>query len=102
MGVRAKFRVTGYSTSMDKRPLKGPDGQHLKDEQGGYQYESVEKRTVKLAPVYSDKPGTENKTFWDYTPSGSIELGTINPAAWQQFELEREFYVDFTPAPPAV
>ncbi len=57
-------------------------------------------RTVVLQPVYANNdPQHENSRFWDATPTGEIRLGTINPAAWEAFELNREYYVDFTPAP---
>lgn len=52
--------------------------------------------TVKLSPVYGDSP--ENKEFFRYTPSGRVELGTINKAAADGFELGKAYYVDFTPA----
>ncbi len=41
----------------------------------------------------------ENKKFFRYTPSGQISIGTLNPAAWQQFELGKEYYVDFIKPP---
>lgn len=34
----------------------------------------------------------ENKTFWKYTPSGKIELGTVHVDA---FEIRKEYYIDF-------
>jgi len=40
----------------------------------------------------------ENKTFWQYTPSGSISFSCINTAAVEQFEVGKEYYVDFNPA----
>lgn len=40
----------------------------------------------------------ENESFFAYTPSGDITLGTVNPAAAEQFHEGEEFYVDFTPA----
>jgi hypothetical protein len=40
----------------------------------------------------------ENKTFWKYTPSGVIDMSITNPDAVNQFELGKEYYVDFTPA----
>jgi hypothetical protein len=40
----------------------------------------------------------ENKTFWKYTPAGSISLSITNPDAVNQFEAGKEYYVDFTPA----
>lgn len=81
MSVRAKFKVVSYSTSMQGQ------GDNKK-----------EMRTVSLSPVYSDDKNSENGKFWQYTPSGEIKLGTINPSAWEQFELDKEYYVDFTPA----
>lgn len=40
----------------------------------------------------------ENKEFFNMTPCGSIELGLLNPKAFEQFEPGKEYYVDFTPA----
>ena len=40
----------------------------------------------------------ENKKFYQYTPSGSIELGTLNKEAAQQFQIGKELYVDFMAA----
>lgn len=40
----------------------------------------------------------ENKTFWKYTPSGKIEMGIDNPAAFDALILGAEYYVDFTKA----
>ena len=51
---------------------------------------------VKLAPVTGGSP--ENEKFFKYTPSGTIEMGTINPSVAEQFKPGTTFYVDFTPA----
>lgn len=40
----------------------------------------------------------ENKSFWNATPAGSISLSITNPEAVNQFEVGKEYYVDFTPA----
>lgn len=40
----------------------------------------------------------ENKQFFRYTPSGSINFGCTNDAATAQFEVGKDYYVDFTPA----
>lgn len=40
----------------------------------------------------------ENKSFWQFTPSGQIMLWITNPAAFEQFEVGKEHYVDFTRA----
>ena len=53
--------------------------------------------TVKLIPVTGGSE--ENKAFYEATPSGQIELGTVNDAVLKQFNVGDEFYVDFTPAP---
>ena len=55
--------------------------------------------TVKLLPVIGDSE--ENKAFFRWTPSGAIDLGTINPAVVEQFHIGDEFYVDFTSAKPS-
>jgi hypothetical protein len=51
---------------------------------------------IKLQPVVGGSP--ENEKFFKYTPSGSIDIGTVNPEASSQFKSGQEFYVDFTPA----
>lgn len=61
-------------------------------------YAGQELTTVKLDPAYSPDPNSENGKFWKYTPMGKIELGTINKAAADAFELGREYYIDFTRA----
>lgn len=81
MSVRAKFKVGSYSTSIQ-----------------GQGENEREVRTVHLNPVYDADKTSENGKFYAYTPGGHIELGTINPEAWNQFELGKEYYVDFTPA----
>jgi hypothetical protein len=53
--------------------------------------------TIKLQPVTGGSD--ENKEFYAATPSGGIELGTVNGDAGKQFELGGEYYVDFTPVP---
>lgn len=78
MTVRAKFKVTAITTTAHWQKDKGHIG------------------TVKLQPVTSGSP--ENAAFYEATPCGEILLGTINKEALAQFEIGREFYVDFTPA----
>lgn len=53
--------------------------------------------TVKLAPVYDD--GTKQNADWSkYTPQGEISMMITNPAAIEQFELGKSYFVDFSPA----
>lgn len=53
-------------------------------------------QTIKMQPVTSGSK--ENEAFFKYTPGGEINLyGITNPEAEKQFEVGREYYVDFTP-----
>jgi hypothetical protein len=61
----------------------------------GYSPNQKEMTTVVLAPVYSQEEGTENKKFWEATPTGEVKLGTINLEAANHFELGGEYYIDF-------
>ncbi len=70
MSVRAKFfveSVTGYA--------------------GGAS-------TVRMSPVLAGSE--ENKSFWQATPSGSLEMFINNRKAVAFFEAGREYYIDFT------
>ena len=93
MSVRAKFKVEEVRCSQTTRYI---------DPKKGYEADNVEKvemRTIVMSPIYGNgDPNHENTKFWNASPSGKIELGTINPAAWRQFELGKEYYIDFTPA----
>lgn len=94
MTVRAKFEVTQIDRILS---FKYPD----KTKEGHANYslpEEIEVQTIKMRPVGKDSE--ENKVFWDATPSGTLELQTINPKAWRYFELGQEFYIDFKPVPP--
>jgi hypothetical protein len=77
MAVRAKFFVTSVMHQL------GADGEVT----GGQ---------VSLHPVYAGEG--EDRTFWDATPSGRIELNITNRQALDQFRSGQKFYIDFTPA----
>lgn len=72
MSVRAKFKVNSIK------------------QQSGAAY------SVELFPVTSGSE--ENHAFYKWTPSGRIELLTINADAAAQFEVDAEYYIDFTRA----
>lgn len=38
----------------------------------------------------------ENEKFWKYTPAGKIEMYIDNQAASEQFEVGKEYYVEFS------
>lgn len=91
MTVRAKFRVTRIERTLGSRKT----GEKV---EGRDVYGQAETRTVILVPVYANNdPAHENSKFWDATPTGEIKLGIVNLEASEQFELEHEYYVDFTP-----
>lgn len=61
--------------------------------------EGVSGNEVKFSTVYEDPAKeTENARFTEATPWGEIRMGIDNPAALSQFEANKEYYVDFTPA----
>jgi cystathionine beta-lyase/cystathionine gamma-synthase len=73
MGIKAKFNVTALTKY-------GNGG-------GG---------NVKLAAVIGNSE--ENKEFWKYTPTGTIEMHIDNEEALKQFEGMGEYHVEFTKA----
>jgi hypothetical protein len=55
--------------------------------------------SYKFVPVYSEKPDSENKKFWDATPSGLLEMTCVY---YGLFEVGKEYYLDFSEAVEAV
>lgn len=49
---------------------------------------------VQLRPVYSSDPNSENKVFWEATPSGLLTM-SIKSSAIAEFVLGQEYYLDF-------
>ena len=62
--------------------------------------EGIEGNSVTFRTVYEPdvEKDTENARFTKATPWGEIRLGIDNPAALEQFEPGKSYYVDFTPA----
>ncbi len=83
--VRAKFKVVEVRRMMSSKKVS-VDGRDM--------WTPCEMQTIRLNPVSSGSE--ENKKFWEATPSGAIELGVINEEAWKGFELDKEYYIDFT------
>lgn len=52
---------------------------------------------VSLKPVYSSDPASENYSFSQATPSGSMELLVSNPDAWG---MSGTYTLDITPVNP--
>lgn len=78
--VRAKFVCQSKTTS-----------NYGKDAQGN----PILLSSVKFGAVTKDSP--ENEEFFKWTPSGTIELGVLNPAAADALECGKEYFIDFTP-----
>lgn len=76
MAVRAKFRVSEHR-------------------QPAYNKQA---RTIVLEAQY-DQSIPEDQRYSEATPSGRVEMFVTNPAAIEQFELGKSFYLDFTPVP---
>lgn len=53
-------------------------------------------RLIVMSPVYSQDPNHENKSFWDATPSGELQMTINNSKAARFFEPGQEYYIDFT------
>lgn len=68
MSVRAKFKCTE----------KTPDGK------------------ISMETVYDPDPQSENGLFFKWTPYGQLSMGTVNENALAQFEVGKEYYLDFT------
>jgi hypothetical protein len=54
---------------------------------------------IEMTPVYgSYGDGKDNESWSQYTPSGSLEMMITNPAAIDQFEPGKAYFIDITPA----
>lgn len=62
---------------------------------------SLEGNEVKFSTVYEPDAAkdSENARFTQATPSGEIRMGIDNPAAREQFQPGKAYYVDFSPVP---
>lgn len=83
--VRCKVRVQTIARNMTTRFSDG-------------KYVPIEVQTITMNPVSAEE-SEENKAFWEATPSGQFQFGTVNAEAVAMFELGQTYYVDFTPAP---
>jgi hypothetical protein len=92
MSVRCKFRCHSVHKNMTDKYEKGTDGMY--HPVPGVQVQGSE--NIRLTPVYSDDPTSENKKYWDATPSGELTMCITNPGAFGQFEEGNEYYLDIT------
>lgn len=80
MNIKAKMKVSHVEEN------KSTDGQTKYGE------------LVVLNAVYSEDPQSENYSFSQATPSATVSLFISNPSAYGAFEVDKEYYVDFSPA----
>lgn len=50
--------------------------------------------SLEFTAVYNNSP--ENKLFFAATPSGKITLSVVSETIFNNFELGKEYYLDFT------
>jgi len=79
--MRAKFKVQ----TVQQATYPDKDG-----------VERVHSEQVTMFPVYSDDPASENRAFWEATPSGTLSMWINNKAAFGHFVMGQEYYIDFT------
>jgi hypothetical protein len=90
--VRAKFKVQKVERILSIVPVVNP-------ETGNTEYMPGEIQSILMSPVSGNgDPSHENTKFWQASPSGQLTIGCANLEAAKQFELGKEYYVDFTPA----
>lgn len=85
MAVRAKFRVG--------KKIEFLGGSKVVDGK----YEACTTHTIYLSPVSGGS--AEDKAFHTATPSGNIELVTVNEQAAADLILGESYYVSFEKAP---
>jgi len=54
---------------------------------------------VILKAVYDPDENSENGKFFEYTPSGEIDLSIVSESALNEFEAGKEYFIDFNEAP---
>lgn len=79
--TRAKFKVNEVSKRMGS----------VKD---GNTFVTAPLYTISLNPVVSGS--AENSAFFAATPNGSIMIGGLSEAVANTFQLDGEYYIDFT------
>src|SRR4051812_30060137 len=90
--TRCKFRVDEIGRRMGSK--------RTHDEAGKEKWVPAVLYTIRMSPVYGNNdPKHENSKFWESSPTGSFELGTINESAAAIFEVGEEYYLDISKAP---
>ncbi len=91
MTVRCKFKVAKISRVMGSRSTG------TKNEQGYDVYEPHEAVSIEMHAVCDGS--AENKAFFQATPCGTLHFQTVNADAAASIELDKNYYIDISPAP---
>lgn len=54
---------------------------------------------LRASPVYSNDENSENRKFWEATPSGSLEVSCVREEAISHLKPGDKIYIDITIAP---
>lgn len=54
-------------------------------------------RNVQLSAVYSSDPSSPNYSYSQASPSASLTIYISNPDAYEQFEVNKQYDLTFTP-----
>lgn len=90
--VRAKFTCDTITQTM---------GGRYRNVQGKQEWTPEPVFSIEMSPVYSEDEGSENKQFWEATPSGKLELQCVLKESVAHLEVGKEYYLDISPAEPA-
>jgi len=85
--IRCKMTLNSITRQM---------GGRYRDVQGEQKWTPEPVTSLEFAPVFSDDPRSENKRFWDATPSGKLEFQCVHREAVEHFEVGQEYYVDIS------
>lgn len=81
--VRAKFRLDSIKITAGSRPSAEAN-----------KYESCKNHELEFNAVYQGSE--ENKKFFNSTPSGKLTMTVVNEEAMKEFNIGKDYYVDFT------
>jgi hypothetical protein len=62
----------------------------------GTKYAEVEVRTLKAAPIFTADPAHENSRHWSAAPTGTLELGGVNPESLLGLDPGDEIQIEIT------
>lgn len=94
MSTKARFQIHSVTETIGSKPTG------KKNDRGYDEYEPAPMFSIKANPVYGNgDPEHPNTKFWQASPSGVFELGTVNAAAvegWKPGTI-LEFTIDIVP-----